>query len=97
MYNTITTLEIPTIKCMSSATVYYGNTNKAYKDLIICKWELNGVEYFNSSSAANNSCKKTGYSELFSTGDGNSKIKYPEIKEIMRTYIVSSICTMNER
>jgi hypothetical protein len=100
LYNndTITTLEIPSITCMSSATGYLktGNT-VVYKDLIICKWEFDGFDYFDSSLSANSSCQKIGYTELFSTGDGNSNIKNFVNTETMRTYIVSSLCTMNER
>jgi hypothetical protein len=98
LYDTITTLEIPTIKCMSSATSYWKSGNQGgYKELIICKWGLNGVDYLDTSSTANSSCKKIGNSDLFSTGDGNINIQKFENPETMRTFIVSSLCTMNER
>jgi hypothetical protein len=78
---------------MSSATGYYGTSKKEYKDLIICKWELDGVDYSDSGTAGSNSCKKIGYSELFtySTLD-----KFDNV-HTMGTYIDSSVCTFNER
>jgi hypothetical protein len=92
----IATLEIPTIKCISSATGYWSwGGQGGYKDLIICKWVLDGVDYFDSSSTANKSCKKIGYSELF-TADHENILKF-ENKETIITYIVSSLCAMNER
>jgi hypothetical protein len=92
--DTNTTFEIPTTRCMHSATGYW-TSDKVYKDLIICKWELNGVDHFDSTTVANISCKKIGYSELFST-EQMQKFKNND-RETLRIYIVSSICRFNER
>jgi hypothetical protein len=79
---------------MSSATGYCGPSNRVYKDLIICKWELDGVDYSDSGTAGNNSCKKIGYSELFSYSNLG---QFKDDQQTMKTYIVSLVCTFNER
>ena len=56
------------ITCMPSVTGY--NTDKElYRDLIICKWEKNGVDHYDTLTQADTDCKNIGYSlGLWSTG-----------------------------
>ena len=54
---------------MPSVTGY--NTElKLYRDIIICKWQINGVDHYDTQTQANTDCTKIGYSygPLFSTG-----------------------------
>jgi hypothetical protein len=60
------------ITCLQSVTGYYKITymsftiSSGYEDIIICKWESNDVEHYDTSTRA--CCQKIGYSSLWSTG-----------------------------
>jgi len=55
------------IACMPSVT---GKNTFGYRDTIICKWQVNGVDHYDTETQADNDCKNIGYSygPLFSTG-----------------------------
>jgi hypothetical protein len=42
--------------------------SSGYEDIIICKWELNGVEHYDTAVLASCSCSSIGYPSLWSTG-----------------------------
>ena len=49
------------ITCMPSVTGY--NTElKLYRDIIICKWQINGVDHYDTQTQATTDCKNIGYS-----------------------------------
>jgi hypothetical protein len=62
------------ISCLSSVTGYYrviilGFTVKnGHEDIIICKWESNGVDHYDTRSTATSNCKNIGFPNLWSTG-----------------------------
>ena len=49
------------IICMHSVTSY--NTDlKLYRDIIICKWEINGGDHYDTHTQADTDCKNISYS-----------------------------------
>ena len=95
------------IACMPSVTGYYtitvtlpiiGTVTKSgYADIIICKWQINGVDHYDTEVQADTDCGNIGYNgspKLFSTGY-ISKIyrATPTNDQAMITkYIDSSVC-----
>ena len=54
------------IACMPSVT---GNMWSGYYETIICKWQINGVDHYDTQTQAINDCFKIGNSSgLWSTG-----------------------------
>ena len=55
------------IVCVPGFTYYDTDTGvKGYYDAIICKWELNGLDYYDMAST---DCGTIGYGYLSSTGN----------------------------
>ena len=82
---------------MPSVTAYYeikffGLTFlSGFEDIVICKWESNGVEYNDTHVAATSSCVQIGYSNiLWSTAS------FPWFtnndRSMINNYIISSSC-----
>ena len=79
------------ITCMPNVTGYWSHE---YYDNIICKWEINGVDHYDTKTQANTDCKKIGYSTgLTSTGYIPDYRTTPTNDQAMLTkYIDSSVC-----
>ena len=60
------------IECMNNVTAKYWyyewfQRKFRYLDIIVCRWELNGIEYDDTITRADKDCKRIGYDELWST------------------------------
>ena len=77
------------ITCMPSVT---GN-REFYEDIIICKWEINGVDHYDTEAQAITDCQTIGYSKwLWSTGLIPNYRTTPTNDQAMLTkYIDSSV------
>ena len=83
------------ITCMPSVTAYYTLiSEKGYYDIIICKWDIKGVDHYDTKAQANTDCKTIGYSTgLTSTGYIPGYRTTPTNDQAMLTkYIDSSVC-----
>ena len=78
---------------MPSVTGYNTNTSLS-RDIIICKWQISGVDHYDNITQADNDCKNISYSEgLWSTGNIPYFQKTPTNDSAMLTkYIDSSVC-----
>ena len=77
------------ITCMPSVTAR-GN---GYWDIIICKWEINGVYHYDTETQATTDCIKVGYTELWNTVKISEYQTTPTNEQSMITkYIDSSVC-----
>ena len=47
------------IACMPSVT---SKNTFGYRDIIICKWQINGVDHYDTQTQATTDCKNIGYS-----------------------------------
>ncbi len=84
------------ITCFPSVTGYHdshggGPNNDYYVDVIICKWEFNGVGYNDRSTTASSDCSKAGTSY---TLDSQTQIPYFRTNDsaMVNKYISSSTC-----
>ena len=79
------------IACMPSVT---GKKTFGYYDIIICKWEINGVDHYDNVTQANTDCKNMNYSSgLGSTGYITYYQTTPTNDQAMLTkYLYSSVC-----
>ena len=52
------------VLCMPSVTgyYYYNILYFGYADIIICKWEINGVDHYDTKTQADTDCAHIGYS-----------------------------------
>ena len=75
------------ITCMPSVTAR-GN---GYWDIIICKWQINGVDHYDTQTQATTDCKNIGYS-LWSKEYIPSFRTTPTNDRAMFKYIDSSVC-----
>ena len=86
------------ITCMPSVTGYYSyiisfTLAYEYKDIIICKWQINGFDHYNTKTQADTECINIGYSELWSTVYILAFKKSPANDQTMLAkYIDSSVC-----
>ena len=83
------------IACMPGVTGYYTISifMKGYADIIICKWQINGIDHYDTQTQADNDCTKIGYSNIWSTGYITLYRTTPTNDQAMLTkYIDSSIC-----
>ena len=92
------------IACMPSVTGYYtitvtlpfiGTVTKSgYADIIICKWQINVVDHYDTQTQATTDCTKIGYSSgLGSTGHITLYQTTPTNDQAMLTkYLYSSVC-----
>ncbi len=78
------------IRCLPSVTGYFNGESKYY-DIIICKWESNGTDQYNSRTTADKICNSiNSYIELFPTADIP---KYRTNDQAMiNKYIGSTVC-----
>ena len=51
---------------MPSVTAY-NNNKELFRDIIICKWQINGIDHYDTQIQAITDCIKIGYS-LWTTG-----------------------------
>ena len=81
------------ITCMPSVTGYR-SFGGVYHDTIICKWQINGVDHYDTQTQADTDCKNIGYSSgLWSTSFITLYRTTPTNDQAMLTkYIDSSIC-----
>ncbi len=83
------------ITCLQSVTGYYKITISflvlsGYEDIIICKWEKNNVEHYDTSARA--CCQRIGYSSLWSTEYiPNFQIAPTNDQLMFKKYISSSV------
>ena len=74
---------------------YFGNNGgqqKFYMDVIICKWESNSVDHYDTQVQASNGCTSIGYS-LGSTGYTQKFQSSPtDDVSMINKYIESSAC-----
>jgi hypothetical protein len=79
------------ISCLSSVTCKSPST---FDDIIICKWESNGVDHYDTNQAASNSCTTFGYMKgLFSTDlISNCQTTPTNDQTMVKQYIGSSVC-----
>ena len=76
------------IACMPSVTGHI----VVYVDIIICKWEINGVDHYDTHTQGNTNCTNIGYSlGLWSTGFiPNYQTTPTNDKAMLKKYIDSS-------
>ena len=55
------------ITCMPSVTGYRPSNN-LFRDVIICKWLINGVDHYDTETQATTDCTNIGYSNIWSKG-----------------------------
>ena len=81
------------ITCMPSVSLKYSFNfpNNGYYDGIICKWETDLTEYYDTIASAETDCYNIGYSSgLYSVG---AKSYLSAInKATLDNYIISSAC-----
>ena len=91
------------IACMPSVTGYYKITKtvpfigtvttSGYEDIIICKWDINGVDHYGTEAQATADCNTFGYSGLWSTVAIQTFQTNPTNDQAMlNKYIDSSVC-----
>jgi hypothetical protein len=87
-----TSLEI-NVTCMPSMSLYFNFQffQNGYYDGIICKWETDLTEYYDTIASAETDCYNIGYSSgLYSVG---AKSYLSAInKATLDNYIISSAC-----
>ena len=80
------------IACMSGVTGYNRDESE-FTDIIICKWEMNGVDHYYNEAQATTDCRNIGYSELWSTEKISDYQTTPtNDQSLLKKYIDSSVC-----
>ena len=80
--------QIVNITCMPSVTCF-NTAILLYRDIIICKWEINGVDHYDTETQATTDCKHIGYS-LWTTEYVTSFQKTPSNDQFMLTKYIGS-------
>ena len=78
------------ITCMSGVTGYMWS---GYYETIICKWQINGVDHYDTETQATTDCTNIGYSNIWSTGYlSNFQTTPTDDRSMVTKYIYSSVC-----
>ena len=95
LFKTVSTQAV-NIMCMPNVTAYNignnGAQHKFYMDVIICKWESNSVDHYDTQAQASNGCTSisnslgsTGYTQKFQSSPTDDV-------SMINKYIESSAC-----
>ena len=95
LFKTVSTQAV-NIMCMPNVNAYNignnGGQQKFYMDVIICKWESNGLDHYDTQAQATADCMSIGYS-LGSTGyTQNFQTTPTDDLSMVNKYIKSSAC-----
>jgi hypothetical protein len=85
------------ITCFPSVTGFHDGPGKSgknnyYVDIIICKWEFNGVDYNDRSTTASSDCSKAGILYTLDSQTDIPSFKTQNDQAMINKYISFSTC-----